>query len=90
MSTNIDEAITALTATDADEDTTAGLLIAAYGNANAQVTDLTAKLAAAIAANDPAKIAAQLAALQSLNTSNASTTQKMKDALAAPVVDPNP
>ncbi len=87
MSTNpssIDEAIAQLQATDADEDTAASAMIAAYTQSNATVTDLTAKLAAAIAANDPAKVQAQLAALQAENSNNAKTATAMKAALAAP------
>jgi hypothetical protein len=84
-----DAAIAALQATDADEDTTAGLLVTAYTNSNAQVASLTKQLADAIAANNPLQVAARLKALTDLNATNAATAAKMKTALAAPVPGAN-
>lgn len=82
--TDEDLAITALEATDADEDTTVGLVLTALAADNANVTSLTSQLATAVAQNNPTLVASRLKALQDLNTANALTITNMKAALATP------
>ena len=70
---SVDDAITQLTAAEADENTAADAMITAYAG-------VPARIAAAVAA----ATATQLASFGALNTAITAESAKMKAALAAP------